>query len=57
MLTLNGYVRWVVDHKSGYVKNGIAYNGYELSVLVNQLIWKLRQDFGSDCDLSQITIY
>lgn len=55
-MILYGLVRRVVDPVSGYIVTGIAHNDYELSVLVNQLIEKLREDFGPDYDISHITI-
>ena len=55
-MVLQGLVRRIVDPRSGYTVVGIAHNDYELSVLVNQLIGKLYQDFGPDYDISQITI-
>ena len=55
-MVLYGLIRTVRDPLSGYVVQGIAHNDYELSVLVNQLIEKLRQDFGSNYDISHIAI-
>ena len=55
-MVLQGLVRRIVDPRSGYTVVGIAHNDYELSVLVNQLIDALYRDFGSDYDISQITI-
>ena len=44
-MVLYGLIRTMRDPLSGYVVQCIAHNDYELSVLVNQLIEKLRQDF------------
>lgn len=56
-MILEGLVRKIVDERSGYVATGIAHNDYELYVLINNLVEKLRQDFGADYDLSQIRVY
>ena len=55
-MVLQGLIRTVRDPISGYVVQGIAHNDYELSVLVNQLIAKLHEDFGPNYDVSYITI-
>lgn len=46
----------ITDPLSGYTWNGIAHNESEVYILVNQMIWQLRHDFGPDCDVSQITV-
>ena len=55
-MILQGLIRTIRDPNSGYTLQGIAHNDYELSVLVQNMQWQLRHDFGPNYDVSQLVI-
>ena len=55
-MILQGLIRTVRDRTSGYTIQGIVHNDYELSVLVQNMQWQLRHDFGSNYDVNNLEI-